>query len=207
MEHCSHLVADTASPIELLANRNPLVTNIIDGQVAYDFHMPVTALRNVAALIMMLARQLCAHPGSTGRKRAGNVTDHHAFPLIMSRLRIILNSHANVDSTYILNANNEHGAVVYYYLSHEQRAIRIKERTTAQHHAQQLHMRIRDDHDGIIYYAHGVDRGSSHNELRTLLAGHSGNDIDVSAFLSESGLRRPPASKGRDKLGAQGRGA
>jgi DNA-binding winged helix-turn-helix (wHTH) protein len=209
LERHAKVVVASAHPIELLPGAEPgPITNILAGNVSYYYLVSADALPIVAELVRMAAQAI---PGTVpnGPAPALPLEDQAAVCAIAKRLRIVLTSPPCLDSFYILNAEDQHLAEVYYCLHQDRRALCVKGRVLAREHAREL-LRLVPVENRVIQFAPGLpDRQATENALRAELVDRLGPDYLewIKLVLPESPQsplpvaktsgRKPPASARR----------
>jgi DNA-binding winged helix-turn-helix (wHTH) protein len=206
LERHAKVVVASAHPIELLPGAEPgPITNILAGNVSYVYLVSADALPIVAELVRMAA-QAIAGTFSNGPAPAFPLKDHATVREVTKRLRIVLTSPPCLDSFYILNAQDQHLAEVYYCLHQDRRALRVKDRLLAREHARELLLLVPVE-DRVIQFAPGLpDRQTTEDALRAELEDRLGPDYlewikivlpdspQSPLPVAKTGARKPPAS-------------
>ena len=209
LERHAKVVVASAHPIELLPGAEPgPITNILAGNVSYFYLVPADALPIVAELVRMAA-QAIAGTVPNGPAPALPLGDEATVRAITKRLRIVLTSPPCLDSFYILNAEDQHLAEVYYCLHQDRRALRVKDRLLARQHAREL-LQLVSVENSVIQFAPGLpDRQATENALRAELVDRLGPEYlewiklvlpespQSPLPVAETSGRKPPASARR----------
>jgi DNA-binding winged helix-turn-helix (wHTH) protein len=209
LERHAKVVVASAHPIELLPGSEPgPITNILAGNVSYVYLVSADALPIVAELVRMAA-QAIAGTVSNGPAPALPLKDEATVRAVTKRLRIVITSPPCLDSFYILNAEDQHLAEVYYCLHQDRRALRVKDRLLAREHAREL-LRLVSAENRVIQFAPGLpDRQITEDALRAELVDRLGPDylewIEVvlpdpqrsPLPVAKASGRKPPASARR----------
>jgi DNA-binding winged helix-turn-helix (wHTH) protein len=212
LEPHSMVIVVSAHPIELLHGAEPgPIANILAGNVSYVYLVPADALPIVAELVRMVAQAIAATLSNDPAPALplDPLEDQATVRDVTKRLRIVLTSPPCLDSFYVLNAQDQHLAEVYYCLHQDRRALRVKDRSLAREHAREL-LRLVPIGNGVIQFAPGLpDRQATEDALRAELVDWLGPDHLgwIKLVLPDSpqnplpvakpSKRKPPASASR----------
>ena len=191
LERHGKVVVASAHPIELLpGDESSAVANILVGNVSYVYIVPAGALPIVAELVRMAAQcvagSLAINPAQ-GTPLADNALVH----AITQRLRIVLIPPPSFDSFYILNAEDQHLAEVYFCPHQSRRALRIEERLVARERAREL-LQLVAAGDHVIQFVPWLpDRHTTEHALRAELTKRLAPE-----YLEWTSLVLPPPTEG-----------
>jgi DNA-binding winged helix-turn-helix (wHTH) protein len=186
----STVLVVSRQPLELdEESQQQFVSNIQSGSISYIFLVPADALRVAVELVQLLVSSF------RDEERQQFLFPAYSAQRLLGRLRLVVTPPPCPDSIYILNSDDQDHAEAFYCLHQDGRAVRIKNRLVAWHHAREL-FSIVPCGETVIQVVPGVDSRIP-NQLQALLSDRLGSQYDAWAdvLLAQSAAiveRRPP---------------